>query len=71
MYITQRIILALLICSCASTASAQVIIDIEIKGVDKPLEDNIRLFLSINQQKDHALMTEGRLRRLHKNHHRK
>jgi len=29
------------------------------------LETNVRLFLSIEQQKDHPLLTEGRLQRLH------
>lgn len=37
----------------------------DIIGVEQPLADNIRLFLSIEQQKDYALVTEARLRRLH------
>lgn len=42
---------------------------VEITGVEKKLEDNIRLLLSVEQQKDHSLMSEGRLRRLHKKAH--
>jgi len=38
---------------------------IEIEGVDKQLETNILLFLSIEQQKSHPLMSDGRIRRLH------
>ncbi|MBC8209956.1 MAG: outer membrane protein assembly factor [Gammaproteobacteria bacterium] len=45
---------------------AQVLVKVDIPGLEKKLEDNVRLFLSIEQQKDHALMSEGRLRRLHK-----
>lgn len=44
---------------------AEASVDIEISGINKRLEDNVRLFLSIEQQKDHDLITEGRLRRLH------
>ena len=49
-----------------STSSAQVRVKVEISGIDKTMEDNVRLFLSIEQQKDHALMSEGRLNRLNK-----
>ncbi len=44
---------------------AQPVIHVEIEGVDTVLEANVRLFLSIEQQKDHALMSDGRMRRLH------
>jgi len=44
---------------------AQPLIQVEIEGIDKLLETNVRLFLSIEQQKDHALMSDGRMRRLH------
>lgn len=66
MYKTQRMLLALLACICTPTLQAQPRIDIVISLLEKPLEDNVRLFLSIEQQKDHALMSEARLRRLHK-----
>jgi len=38
---------------------------VEIEGVDKQLETNVLLFLSIEQQKSHPLMSDGRIRRLH------
>lgn len=50
----------------SSMLFAQINLNIEIKGVDKILEQNIREFLSVVQQKDHALLTEDRLRYLHK-----
>lgn len=67
MSLTQRAVPILLIIFFFSPGShAQIKIDVDIDGVDKKLETNIRLFLSVEQQKEHALMTEGRLRRLHK-----
>jgi translocation and assembly module TamA len=66
MHKTQRILLTLLVCLYSTTLFAQVSVNVEIRGIDKRLEDNVRLFLSIEQQKDHALVSEGRLRRLHK-----
>ena len=65
MYKTQRMLLALLAIFFSTTMFAQTTIDIEISGVDKPLKDNILLFLSVEQQKNEPLMSEGRLRRLH------
>lgn len=50
----------------AGSLCAQIKLGIDIKGVDKEIEDNIRQYLSIVQQKDHALLSEGRLRHLHK-----
>jgi translocation and assembly module TamA len=44
---------------------AQPLIQVEIEGIDELLETNVRLFLSIEQQRDHALMSVGRMRRLH------
>jgi len=66
MYKTQRRVLALLVCLCSTALFAQDKINVEISGIEKLLEDNVRLFLSVEQQKNHALMSEGRLRRLHK-----
>ena len=60
---TGWLALPLLLLSFA--AAAQPVINIEIEGVEQPLEDNIRLFLSIEQQREHPLMSEGRIRRLH------
>jgi len=47
-------------------ASAQTPVTIEIRGIEETLEQNVRLFLSIEQQKNHPLITAGRLQRLHK-----
>ncbi|MDH5572572.1 MAG: outer membrane protein assembly factor, partial [Gammaproteobacteria bacterium] len=62
----QQMLLALLACLCFTTVIAQVNINVEIRGLEQRLKDNVRLFLSIEQQKTHALMSEGRLHRLHK-----
>jgi len=65
MYKIQQLLLLLIICLCSTTLSAQAGVTIEISGIDAPLKDNVRLFLSMEQQKDHALLSEGRLLRLH------
>lgn len=65
MYTVQRMLLTLLVFFCTASVFAQTRVNIVISGIDKPLEDNVRLFLSIEQQKDHALLSEGRIRRLH------
>ena len=57
------VILALL---CLQPAHALLKIDVEIRGISGDLLENVRLFLSIEQQKKHDLINEGRLRRLHK-----
>ena len=62
----QRLLLILLLCSSSTILHAQITVDVVINGLDQKLEDNVRLFLSIEQQKSHALMSEGRLLRLHK-----
>lgn len=59
-------LLALLVCFYSATLFAQVNVTVKISGIDMLLEDNVRLFLSIEQQKEHPLMSEGRLLRLHK-----
>jgi len=66
MYVTRQMLLALLTCLCSTTLLAQTSVSISISGIDQSLQDNVRLFLSIEQQKGNALMSEGRLRRLHK-----
>jgi len=60
-----RSFVLLIICAWSSELLAETDIDILIQGVDKHLEQNVRLFISIQQQKNHALLDEGRLRRLH------
>lgn len=62
----QRWLLALLICFYSNTLFAQINVSVEIRGVNGVLADNVRLFLSIEQQKSHTLLSEGRLRHLHK-----
>lgn len=66
MHITQRVLLIFLVSLTSTTLFAQTHVEIEISGIDEKLEENVRLFLSIEQQKDHALLSEGRIRRLHK-----
>jgi translocation and assembly module TamA len=46
-------------------AWAQPVVDVEVKGVNDQLRTNILLFLSIEQQKNHPLLSDGRIRRLH------
>jgi len=58
------LILALILFSAA--LQAQTDIDIKISGVDEKLEKNVRLFLSLEQQKDHPLMSESRMWRLYR-----
>jgi translocation and assembly module TamA len=65
MYNTQRMLMVLLSCFFSATLFAQTKVSVVIIGVDQMLEANVRLFLSVEQQKDHALMTQGRLHRLH------
>lgn len=65
MYKTQQLLLAFLTTFFATTLFAQIKANIDITGIDKPLEDNVRLLLSVEQQKDHQYLSEGRLHRLH------
>jgi len=43
----------------------QPVVYIVIEGVNQQLETNIRLFLSLEQQKGHPLQSAGRIQRLH------
>jgi len=65
MHKIQQFLIALLACFYSSTLLAQVSVDIEIKGLSDELATNVRLFLSIEQQQGHRLLSEARLRRLH------
>lgn len=47
------------------TARAELSVNVSISGLSAELEQNVRLLLSIEQQKQHALLNAGRLRRLH------
>lgn len=62
----QRLLLASMACLFSTLVSAQINVSVEIKGVNAELEKNIRLFLSLEQQKDHPLLSQARLQRLHK-----
>ena len=66
MSLLQRLLLVIISCLWSSMVFAEIHVDVLISGIENRLEENVRLFLSIEQQKDHALMSEGRLRRLHK-----
>jgi translocation and assembly module TamA len=60
------LILLLLLGALISGKSwAQPVVTVNIEGIDKELETNVRLYLSIEQQRDHPLMSDGRIRRLH------
>ena len=62
----QRGLLIILTFLCAQPAYALLNINVEIRGISGDPHENVRLFLSIEQQKKHDLINEGRLRRLHK-----
>ncbi len=62
---TTRILLSLFACLCSTSLFALNNVSVDIKGIDGERADNVRLFLSTVQQKDHALLNGGRLRRLH------
>ena len=51
LYTVQHTLLALILIFFTTTALAQTNVNIEIKEIEKKLEDNVRLFLSIEQQK--------------------
>ncbi len=60
-----RVLLILASIAFCNAVRANINVDIEISGIDKEMETNVRLFLSLEQQKSHPLMNEARLRRLH------
>ncbi|TDX98179.1 autotransporter assembly complex protein TamA [Thiohalophilus thiocyanatoxydans] len=62
---TQQWLLALVACFYCNTLFAQVDLVVNIRGVDDSLEKNVRLYLSLEQQKESVLLTEGRVKRLH------
>lgn len=65
----QQWLLFIFIVVYANTLYAQIKLDIEVHGVSIDIEKNIRLYLSVEQQKGHALLSEERLRILHKKAH--
>ena len=66
MFNSCRVLLILALILFSTALRAQTDIEIQISGVDAKLEKNVRLFLSLEQQKDHPLMSEGRMRRLYR-----
>jgi len=66
MRIFSRWLLLLLSLLYTSTILAQDYIYVEIHGVSSEFEQNIRLFLSIEQQREKSGMNEARVRLLHK-----
>ncbi|MDT8452972.1 MAG: autotransporter assembly complex family protein [Gammaproteobacteria bacterium] len=63
---TQQMLLTLLTCLCSTGLFAQVTVDIKISGLSEPLEENARLFLTLAEVQGHTLLSEGRMRHLHK-----
>jgi len=66
MYRIKYLLITLVSIFYYTAVYAQPIISVELKGVSGEIADNVRLFLSIEQQKNHTLLSEGRLQRLHK-----
>jgi translocation and assembly module TamA len=63
--ILPALLLAVLTTLMSGRLCAQPVVVVHIEGIDSELEANVRLFLSIEQQRDHSLMSAGRVRRLH------
>ncbi len=61
----SRLWLIMLLLTCSNGVNAEISIITEIQGLSAELEQNVRLLLSIEQQKGHALLNDKRLRRLH------
>jgi translocation and assembly module TamA len=57
--------LVILVGLSISAVMAQKGIDVEISGLSSTLENNVRFYLSIEQQKNQPLISDGRLHRLH------
>ncbi|MFT5400491.1 MAG: translocation and assembly module TamA [Planctomycetota bacterium] len=65
--IVSRLLLPLVVLGCFSVpALAKIDLTVSILGVSPQQETNVRLFLSIEQQKEHALLDKSQLTRLHK-----
>ena len=65
--IVSRVLLSLVMLGCFSMpVFAKLDLTVSISGVSAQQETNIRLFLSIEQQKEHALLDKSQLARLHK-----
>lgn len=60
-----RLCLAILLCCLSALAWGQPTVEVRILGIEGELADNARLYLSIVQQKDHPLLNDTRIQRLH------
>lgn len=66
MVIIMRILLLAILILLSQTIFAQVTVEIKITGIGGDTAENVRLYLSIVDQKNHPLLTEQQLKRLHK-----
>lgn len=58
--------LLLLLVMSLVKATAQIPLSVKINGLEPEQEENVRLFLSLEQQKQSELLSPGRMQRLHK-----
>jgi translocation and assembly module TamA len=58
MFKSRHPLVTLVLCFFSSTLCAQSAVNVEINGIGKILEENVRLYLSIEQQKNHPLIKE-------------
>ena len=65
MLIRPRLWLIVLVLIWISGVKAEINVSIEVEGLSVELEQNVRLFIIIAQQRQHALLNDRRLRRLH------
>ena len=66
MYNLQRILLPVYFLLNSVSVIADIELEVEIKGVNTTLTENIRQFLSIEQQKNQQLFSTSRMHHLHK-----
>lgn len=66
MYKMRSLLLMLLTCFYTGVSFAQISVNIEIQGLNDELKNNVLLLLSIEQQKDHPLLSEDRIYQLHR-----
>lgn len=62
----RSVVLIGLLLSCGTAAAQRPQIEIELAGVTMELLDNVRANLSLYQQRDHPLLSETLIRRLHR-----
>lgn len=62
----MRILLLAILTLLCQTVFSQVTVEVKLDGIKGDLAENVRLYLSIEEQKNHPLLTEHQLQRLHK-----